>query len=91
MVQWLRICLAMQGTPVRSLVQEDPTCHGATEPVHQHSGAHEPQLLSLSADITEVQVPGDHAQQQKKSLQREACAPQLGSCARLPQLEKACA
>ena len=31
--QWLRICLPMQGTRVRSLVQEDPTCHGATKPV----------------------------------------------------------
>ena len=30
--QWLRICLPMQGTQVRSLVQEDPTCHGATKP-----------------------------------------------------------
>ena len=26
MVQWLRICLAVQGTPVWSLIQEDPTC-----------------------------------------------------------------
>lgn len=25
-VQWLRTCLAMQGTAVRSLVQDDPTC-----------------------------------------------------------------
>ena len=25
-VQWLRICLAMQGTPVQSPVWEDPTC-----------------------------------------------------------------
>ena len=31
--QWLRICLPMQGTRVRSLVQEDPTCRGATKPV----------------------------------------------------------
>jgi len=31
-IQWLRTCLAMQGTPVRSLVQEDPTCKGATKP-----------------------------------------------------------
>ena len=58
MVHWLRICLAMQGTPVRSLVQEDPTCDGATEPVHQQSGAREPQLLSLSADITESKCLG---------------------------------
>ena len=26
LVQWLRICLAMQGTQVQSLVWEDPTC-----------------------------------------------------------------
>ena len=31
--QWLRICLPMQGTRVRALVQEDPTCRGATRPV----------------------------------------------------------
>ena len=31
--QWLRICLQIQGTRVRSLVQEDPTCRGATKPV----------------------------------------------------------
>ena len=33
MVQWLRICLPMQGTQVRALVWEDPTCRGATRPV----------------------------------------------------------
>ena len=32
--QWLRIRLPMQETRVRALVQEDPTCHGATKPVH---------------------------------------------------------
>ena len=31
--QWLRICLLMQGTWVRALVWEDPTCHGAAGPV----------------------------------------------------------
>ena len=31
--QWLRICLPMQGTWVRALVWEDPTCRGATRPV----------------------------------------------------------
>ena len=33
-VWWLRIHLLMQGTQVRSLVWEDPTCLGATKPVH---------------------------------------------------------
>ena len=32
-VQWLRICLLMQGTRVRALVWEDPTCRGAAGPV----------------------------------------------------------
>ena len=31
--QWLRICLPMQGTRVRALVWEDPTCLGAARPV----------------------------------------------------------
>ena len=46
--QWLRVCLPMQGTRVRALVWEDPTCHGATGPVsHSYwacaSGACAPQ------------------------------------------------
>ena len=32
-VQWLRIRLPMQGTRVRALVPEDPTCRGAAGPV----------------------------------------------------------
>ena len=35
-VQWLRICLPMQGTGVRALVREDPTCRGATKPVRHN-------------------------------------------------------
>ena len=31
MVHWLRIRLAIQGTPVRFLVWEDPTSQGATK------------------------------------------------------------
>ena len=34
--QWLRIRLPMQGTRVRALVREDPTCHGATKPVRHN-------------------------------------------------------
>ena len=37
--QWLRICLPMQGTRVRALVREDPTCRGATKPVRHNYGA----------------------------------------------------
>ena len=48
LAQWLRICLLMQGTWVRALVWEDPTCHGATRPVSHNyrayaSGACAPQ------------------------------------------------
>ena len=45
MVQWLRIHLPVQGTWVRSLVWEDPTCHGPTKAMRHNSGAHELQLL----------------------------------------------
>ena len=46
--QWLRVCLPMQGTRVRALVWEDPTCHGATKPMSHNcwacaSGACAPQ------------------------------------------------
>ena len=46
--QWLRVCLPMQGTRVRALVWEDPTCLGATGPVSHNywacmSGACAPQ------------------------------------------------
>ena len=35
-VQWLGICLPMQGTRVRALGQEDSTCRGAAEPVRHN-------------------------------------------------------
>ena len=31
--QWLRVRLPVQRIQVQALVQEDPTCHGATKPV----------------------------------------------------------
>ena len=34
--QWLRIHLPMQGTRVRALVWEDPTCRGSTKPTHHN-------------------------------------------------------
>ena len=36
MVQWLRICLPMQETPVRSLIRGDSTCCGTIKPVRHH-------------------------------------------------------
>ena len=35
-VQWLRICLPVQGTRVQALVREDTTCHRATKPVRHN-------------------------------------------------------
>ena len=40
-VQWLRICLPVQGTWVQSLVQKEPTCRGSNQ---AYAGS---QLLSL--------------------------------------------
>ena len=37
--QWLRVCLPMQGTRLRALVWEDPTCRGATGPVSHNDWA----------------------------------------------------
>ena len=51
----------MQGTRVRALVQEDPTCRGATNPV---------------ATATEAHAPRARALQQEKPPQWEARAPQ---------------
>ena len=34
--QWLRIHLPMQGTQVRALIQEDPTCCRATKPIRHN-------------------------------------------------------
>ena len=36
LAQWLKIRLPMQGTGVRALVWEDPTCHGATKHVRHN-------------------------------------------------------
>ena len=56
MVQWFRICLAMQAVPVQSLVQEDSTCCQATKPMHHNHGACLLQLLKPSHPRTCVCV-----------------------------------
>ena len=83
----------MQGTRVRALLQEDPTCRGATKPVRHNYWAcalePKPQLLSPRATTTEARAPRARAAQQEKPPQWEARAPQQSS-PRSQQLEKAC-
>ena len=45
-VQWLKICLQMHGTGIRSLTEEDPTCYKQLSP-------HVPAFQSLHAATTE--------------------------------------
>ena len=68
--QWLRIRLQMQGTRVRALVWEDPTCCGATKPVCHNYWACAPQLLKPS-------LPGAHTPQLLKPACSRACVLQL--------------
>ena len=42
-VQQLRVCLPMQGTQARSLVQEDSTCQEAIKPMLLHKRSHHTQ------------------------------------------------
>ena len=79
--QWLRIRLPMQGTRVRALAREDPTCRGATKPMHHYywAWALEPashNYWSLCAATTEACAPRACAPRQVKPPQWEACAPQ---------------
>ena len=62
MVQWLRS--ALQGTPVRPLTQEDPTCLGATKPVHHNYWARALEPGNMTA---EPMLPRTHAPE-KRSL-----------------------
>ena len=64
--QWLRIRLPMQGTRVRALVQEDPTCRGATKPMPTAAA---PALWSPLATTTEARTPRARAPQQERPLQ----------------------
>ena len=77
-VQWIRIRLPMQRTWVWALVQEDPTCHGATKPVRHNYWACiracKLPWLRPCARTTEARTPRAHAPQHQKPPQSEACA-----------------
>ena len=93
MAQWLRIHLPMQGTRVQALVREDPTCRGATKPVHHNywACALEPasrNYWSLRAATTEACAPRARAPQQEATAMRSPrTATKSSPCS--PQLEKA--
>ena len=72
--QWLRIHLPMQGTWVRSLVREDPTCRGATKPVRHNYWACA--LECPRATTAEARAPTARAPQQEKPPQWETRTPQ---------------
>ena len=92
--QWLRICLPMQGTWVRSLVREDPTCHGATKPMRHNywACALEPEshnYWSPHSTTTEACAPRAcalHATREATAI-RSLCTATKSS-PHLPQLEK---
>ena len=94
MAQWLRTRLPMQGTRVRALVRQDPTCHGATKPrvpqlLSLHSRTCEPQLLSPCATTTEACTPRAHALQQREATAMRSPHTAMKSSPHSPQLEKA--
>ena len=69
--QWLRICLPMQGTLVRSLVQEDPTCCGATKPVYHNYWDRVPQLLKPACLEPGLRNKRSHCNEKPKNHNEE--------------------
>ena len=68
MVQWIRICLPMQGTRVPSLVQENPACVEQLSPVgHNHSLSPTEQQEMPTHRKEEEPLPAATAQQQRPS------------------------
>ena len=84
--QWLRIRLPMQGTWVRVLVREDPTCHGATKPVCHNYWARVPQLLK-SACLEPNKYVSYSATREATAMRSLRTATKSSPCS--PQLEKA--
>ena len=77
---WLRIHLPMQGTQVRALVWEDPTCRGATKPVRHNywACALEPTSHNYWARMPQLWKPArpEPVLRNEKPPQWEARAPQ---------------
>ena len=93
--QWLRIRLPMQGTRVRALVREDPTCHRATKPVRHNywACAIEPashNFWSPCATTTEARVLRARAPATREATAMRMPCTTMKSSPCSPQLEKAC-
>ena len=93
--QWLRICLPIQGTRVRALVREDPTCHGAAKPVCHNcwACALEPashNYWSPRAATTEACMPRARAPRQREATTMRCLHTATKSSPCSLQLEKAC-
>ena len=73
-VQWLKICLAMQGTEVRSLVWEDSTCCRTTKPMYPNYWAHALEPVSHNywspCTLDLVSMRGPRVQLEKALVQR---------------------
>ena len=83
--QWLIICLPMQGTWVRALVQEDPTCRGATKPVHHNYWACA--LEPVSHNYWSLRAWSSGSATREATAMRSLCTATKSS-PRSPQLEK---
>ena len=86
MVQWLRICLPMQGTWLQSLARLDFTGHGATKPVCHNCWACT--LQNPGAATTEAHTPRSQGFTGENTTMRSPHATTKRS-PYLPQLEKA--
>ena len=74
MVQWLRIHLAMQGTSVLPLVQEDPSSHGETKPASSNYEPMRCNYWSLHAQEPVLHKTSHHSE---KPAQRNRVATRL--------------
>ena len=92
-VQWLRIRLPMQGTRVRALVREDPTCPGATKPMRHNywACALEPASHNYWACVPQLLKPAclDPCSATREATAMRSLRTATKSSPHLVQLEKA--
>ena len=53
-VQWFRVCFAVPGTQVRSLVREDPTSRGATKSEGNNKDPVQPNLIKYQQNLKQT-------------------------------------